>query len=386
MSHLDTVTGQGRSARVGVVESATEQERGGATRYSSAWFRVTEDRQLDPSFVGLMESASGGQADLDYCRTLEREVTATLDFLDAHGVGVTYFKQPFANRITGGGLGMPVGGGLAIVDGLAEILERADAADLIYETEAVRLSVSDEGRIDGIIVSDREGLLRKLGARGVVIACGGFEGSKEMLSKYLGERGSELRVSAPGPGNNQGAGLRMALEVGAGTAGQFDRFHGEPVDPRATKPHPVFYPHVCGIVVNRHGLRFFDEGQNSFDSTFEALGYEIWRNQEQTAFFIGDQTTLGIESVDTLIFTDVPPVTAGTVGELASELGLDPAALERTVAEYNASVGPEGFDPFVFDGKSTRGLTPPKSNWAFPLDSPPYFAYPLTCAIAFTFG
>ena len=87
-----------------------------------------------------------------------------------------------------------------------------------------------------------------------------------------------------------------------------------------------------------------------------------------------------------MVFTDVPPVTAGTVEELAAQLGLDPGALARTVSEYNAAAGPEPFDPYVFDGKSTRGLATPKSNWAFPLDSPPYVAYPLTCAITFTFG
>jgi tricarballylate dehydrogenase len=386
VSYADAAAAQGRSARVAVLERAPEAERGGATRYTSSWFRVTGDRRLDPNFAGLMESLSGGLADLDYCRTLEREVPATLDFLDAHEVEVTYFEQPFPNRNTGGGLGMPVGGGISIVDGLAAILERTAGVELLYETEAVRLSVSGEGRIDGVVVRGRDGLLRTLGAGAVVIASGGFEGSKEMLTQYLGERACDIPVIAPGPGNNRGEGIRMAMEVGADTAGQFDMFHAEPIDPRATKPDPVFYPYIYGIVVNGRGERFFDEGRNSFDSTFEALGYEIWRNQEQTAFFIGDQTTFAIEPIQAVIFTDVPPVTAGTVGELATQLGLDPGALGRTVGEYNAAVGPEPFDPYVFDGKSTRGLTPAKSNWAFPLDSPPYVAYPLTCAITFTFG
>jgi tricarballylate dehydrogenase len=387
VSYADAAAARGSGARVAVLERAPEAERGGATRYTSSWFRITEDRQLDPSFVGLMESLSGGLADLDYCRTLEREVPATLDFLDAHEVEVTYFKQPFPNRNTGGGLGMPAGGGIAIVDGLAGILERRDGVELCYETEGVRLSVSEEGRVDGVVVRGRDGLLRRLGAGAVVIASGGFEGSKEMLTQYLGERACDIPVIAPGPANNRGEGIRMAMEVGADTAGQFDMFHAEPVDPRATKPDPVFYPYVYGIVVNGRGERFFDEGQSSFDSTFEALGYEIWRHQEQTAFFVGDQTTLGIEPIEAVIFTDVPPLTASTVGELASQLGLERGALERTVSEYNdAAAGPEPFDPYSFDGKSTSGLTPPKSNWAFPLDSPPYVAYPLTCAITFTFG
>jgi tricarballylate dehydrogenase len=178
----------------------------------------------------------------------------------------------------------------------------------------------------------------------------------------------------------------MVIEVGADTAGRFDMFHGEPVDPRTTKPDAVVYPYPYGILVNASAERFFDEGQDSFDSTFERLGYEIWRNQDQRAFLIGDQTSLSVEGFRDVAFTDLEPVAADTVADLAAALGLDPAALERTVAEFNAAVGPGAFDPYTFDGRSTIGLDPPKSNWAFPLEQPPFFGYPLTCAITFTFG
>jgi tricarballylate dehydrogenase len=163
-------------------------------------------------------------------------------------------------------------------------------------------------------------------------------------------------------------------------------FHGEPTDSRSRKPDAVVYAYPFGIVVNRQAQRFYDEGKDSFDSTFEELAFEIWRNQQQTAFFIGDQTTLGIANVEAIILTDQPPVMAVTIGELAGKLGLDPAALAATVAEYNAAIGPGDFNPKVRDGKAAPGLTPPKSNWAFPLEKPPYVAYPLTCAITFTFG
>jgi precorrin 3B synthase CobZ len=373
-------------ARVAVLERAPEEGRGGATRYTSAWFRITEDRQLDPAFVDTMEAVSGGLADLDYCRMLASEVPESLRFLDEHDVETTYFKQPLPNRNTGGGLGMPVGGGASIVSGLAGILERTTGVELLYETEAVRLSVSKKGRVNGVVVRGRDGLLRTLDAKAVVIACGGFEGSHEMLTRYVGDRAGDMPLIAPGLGNNTGDGIRMAMEIGADTAGQFDMFHGEPIDPRTDKPDAVVYPYPYGILVNRHGQRFYDEGKSSFDSTFEELGYEIWRHQEQRAFLLGDQTSLAVNAFKDVIFTDQEPVIADTVGGLAGELGIDPAALERTVAEFNAAIGPGEFDPYVFDGRSTVGLEPPKSNWAFPLESPPYFAYPLTCAITFTFG
>ena len=112
------------------------------------------------------------------------------------------------------------------------------------------------------------------------------------------------------------------------------------------------------------------------------LAYEIWRHQDNRACFIGDGTTAGLPNMELMNATDLPPVAADTIGELAGKLGLDPDALEATVSAYNGAARPVGeFDPFTRDGCATRGLWPPKSNWAFRLESPPYLGYPLTCAV-----
>ncbi len=372
--------------RVTVLERSTREDRGGSTRYTSSWFRVTADRELDPDFVSDMESFSGGLADLEYCRALAHEVPASIAFLEEHGVEYTYFTQGLPNGNTGGGLGMPVESGRGIVEGLAAVLERNPRAEMVYETEAVRLRVSDEGNVDGVVVRGPDGSLRTLHAAAVVIASGGFEGNKRMLTQYLGERACDLTVISPGTGNNRGEGILMAIEVGADTAGQFDMAHIEPVDPRTTKPDAVIYPYTYGIVVNRDAQRFFDEGKSSFDETFEELGYRIWHDQDQTAFLVSDQTGLSVAGFEQVVFSDQPPVTAKTLTDLAGQLGLDPAALEATVERYNAAIAPGEFDPYTFDGKHTENLDPPKSNWAFPLDSPPFVAYPMTGSICFTFG
>ena len=44
------------------------------------------------------------------------------------------------------------------------------------------------------------------------------------------------------------------------------------------------------------------------------------------------------------------------------------------------------FDPTIKDGKRTEGIEPPKSNWALPVEQPPFTAFPVTCGITFTFG
>jgi len=382
VSYADTA---GRDARIAVLERATREGRGGATRWTSSWFRITADRQLDPAFVDTMERVSEGRADLDYCRVLASEVPATFDFLDKHDVPWVYFEQPFANRNTGGGLAMPVPGGVAIVDTLTAVVDGLPNAAIHYETEATRLETDAQGRVSGVHVNGPEGA-RLLSAKAVVIACGGFEGAPDMLTEHLGPRGTEMPVIAPTLVNNRGDGIRLTAPLGGDVAGQFDMFHGEPVDTRSSKPDAVIYGYPFGILVNRHAKRFFDEGQDSFDSTFERLGYEIWAKQEQQAWFVGEKAILDWPGVADIMLTDQPPVEADTIEGLAKAFGLDPASLTATVAEYNAAIGPGETDRSMRDGKAALGIDPPKSNWATPIANGPFIGYPLTTAITFTFG
>jgi tricarballylate dehydrogenase len=220
----------------------------------------------------------------------------------------------------------------------------------------------------------------------VVLACGGFEGANDLLTEHLGERGTVLPVIAPTLVNNRGDGLRLTQPLGGDVAGQFDMFHGEPIDTRSSKPDAVVYAYPYGIVVNAKAQRFFDEGADSFDSTFERLGYEIWAYQDQKAFFIAEKAVLDWPNVAAIILSDMPPIEAPTLEALALQLGLPVDALVSTVREYNAAIQPGETDRRILDGKRTRGLSPEKSNWATPIQQGSFIAYPLTCAITFTFG
>src|SRR5439155_9957052 len=78
---------------------------------------------------------------------------------------------------------------------------------------------------------------------------------------------------------------------------------------------------------------------------------------------------------------------ADTIAELARHAGLEPAVLVHTVEEFNRAVPDDlPFDPRRPDGKATRGLAVPKSNWANRIDEPPFRALPVTGGITFTFG
>lgn len=382
VSYADRV---GRDARVAVLERATREGRGGATRWTSSWLRTTADRRLDPAFIETMERVSGGKADLEYCRAFASEVPATFDFLDRHGVPWVYFDQPFANRNTGGGLAMPVPGGVAIVDTMTRVIDGLPNAAVLYETEAIAISTDSDGQVDGVRVRDPRGE-RHLASGSVVIACGGFEGSPDLLREHLGPHGAEMPLIAPTLANNRGDGIHLTRPFGADLAGQFDLFHGEPVDRRSSKPDAVVYAYPFGILVNRDAERFFDEGEDSFDATFERLGYEIWARQHQEAYFIAEKAILEWPNVPDIILTDQSPVEAPTLEELARKLGLDPRALAATVARYNAAIVPGETDRRIRDGKAATGIVPPKSNWATPIETAPFIGYPLTCAITFTFG
>jgi tricarballylate dehydrogenase len=375
----------GRDARIAVLERASREGRGGATRWTSSWFRITSNRQLDPAFVETMERVSGGKADLEYCRVFGTEVPATFDFLDRHCVPWIYFDQPFANRNTGGGLGMPVPGGVAIVDTLTRVIDDLPNSAIHYETEATALSTDKDGRVTGVHVRGPSGA-QHLTAGAVVIACGGFEGAPDFLERHLGPRAAQMPLIAPTLANNRGDGIRLTQPLGGDLAGQFDMFHGEPVDKRSSKPDAVVYAYPFGILVNRGAQRFFDEGADSFDATFEQLGYEIWANQAQEAWLIAEKAILEWPNVANIILTDQPPLEAPTIAGLAQRLGLSPAALEATVSQYNAAIGPGKTDRTVRDGKAATGIRPPKSNWATPIENGPFIGYPLTCAITFTFG
>ncbi len=385
LSFVQEASKSGRSVRVSVLEVAPFEERGGATRWTGAGLRLTASDELDPLWLGEMERVSKGLVDLDYCRRLERETPPTMRFVRDAGVEIMRtafdvawdYNEPVSH---------PSAGGYEIVEKLAAALEKTGMGEILYGTEATRLSVADNGSIAGIFVRGADGFIRELKAPVVVLGCGGFEGNPRMLSQYMGANACDLKLLAPGLKYNKGAGLEMAMAIGADTSGQFDMAHTELVDARTNHPDAVIHPHPFGIVVNKHGKRFYDEGQATFELTFELIAYEVWRNQDQQAYFIADQTIANNADVMALAMTDQPPITADTLEDLADQLGLERDSLLETIAAYNASVGEGEFDPYKVDGLSTVGLEPPKSNWAYRLENAPFIAFPMTAAICFTYG
>ena len=138
-------------------------------------------------------------------------------------------------------------------------------------------------------------------------------------------------------------------------------------------------------MVNLDCERFVDEGENYRNLTYAKYGREIMKQPRRTAIQIFDQQTVGLLR-DEYRIKEVTRAESDTITGLAEKLEIDPAKLERTINEYNAACSPAPFQPAILDGKRTQGISPPKSNWALPINKPPYVAYVTTTGITFTFG
>ncbi|MGO4692086.1 FAD-binding protein [Glaciibacter sp. 2TAF33] len=372
--------------RVAVLERSTKDIRGGNTRWSGAYLRLESPTSPVPNLVEYGVESSNSYADRTYYEVLAHEVPAAFTWLLEQGVKLaqlpTIFLTASSTRF------QPVGGGIQIVEPLFEVLERTSAS-IFYETTARNLITDVDGAIIGLNVLDSDGRSHAYGTSNVILACGGFQGDEELMTRYVGRNAYRIPPISRGGQNNRGDGLRMALEVGAGTAGQFDLFHAEPKDPRSSVAEAVVMTFPYGIIVNTSGKRFIDEGAKTVDLTYERLARQIAQEDDSIAYAVFDQKVKGIPGYEHAIGTDVEPYSADTIEELEALLSLPAGSLVQTVADFNNAclLDQEGFDSKGLDGLAAQpDSQPAKSNWARPLVDGPFFAYPQICANVFTFG
>ncbi len=261
--------------------------------------------------------------------------------------------------------------------------------DIRYGAAAVALESDAGGRVRGVRVRIDDGI-ETHAARAVILACGGFEANAQWRAQYLGRPWDHAKVR--GTAHNQGDGLRMALELGAMPWGQWSGCHSTPIsnewgafaDRELTdKSNRLSYP--FGVMINRRGLRFVDEGEDLQFFTYAKYGGIILNQPGSLAYQIFDQKTVHLLEGR---YATSEPIRADTLEALVEQLDIDDRAQAvRTLGEYNAAAcGEEGFDPSKKDGLATTTLAINKTNWALKLDRPPFVAYSATGGITFTFG
>ena len=406
-----------RGASVLVLECAPREARGGNSYFTGGLVRFPfegmdelrelvqnlPDAEADRIEVGSyspdelyhdMARLTEGRADPALVSVLASEAYSTLHWMQSQGVGfeLALRRQAFESdgvlRFFASAPLEFAGGGKGLVDALFLAAEKS-GIEVRYSARAAELVFDSEGTIAGVLVH-HEGVRQKLAARAVVLASGGFEANPEMRAKYLGP-GWDL-VKVRGTEYNRGDGLAMALRAGAQSAGHWSGCHAVAwdVNAPATGDRDVAdgfqkhsYPY--GIVVNRLGRRFLDEGADYRNYTYARYGREILAQPDMLAFQIFDAKVEHLLR-DEYRITRVTRAESNSLGELAGQLGIETEPFVRTVSDFNDAVVDGPFDPSVLDGRRTSGIEPPKSNWAQPIDRPPYQGFAVTCGITFTFG
>jgi tricarballylate dehydrogenase len=407
-------------ATVAVIEKAPRELRGGNTRFTGGVFRMAYKGMdgigdvvpelgpegADDTSVGyysesqfyddLME-VTEGQADPKLTEFLVRESNETAKWMSGLGVAFEMAGARYgAGKIRGdgrqttaptGSLIRASGEGPVLSETLFRIVGEREIP-VFYETMMLDLVFDESGRARGVRVRDAQDQTRELRARNVILACGGFESSPEMRARYLGPQWDGCKVR--GTRFDTGDGLTVALRAGARAFGQWSGCHATPIDATAPpygsldvwdKTNRLSYP--FSIMVDREGYRFVDEGEDFAGFTYAKYGRAILNRPGAVAYQIFDAKCDGLLEAR---YSTGKPIVASSIDELAAKLGINPDILGHTVAEFNDAVLDVQFRNELLDGKATRGLTPPKSNWAQRIDTPPYTCYPVTCGITFTFG
>ena len=258
-----------------------------------------------------------------------------------------------------------------------------------YGSAATELLLDARGRIAGVKVRGPDGL-EAINAKAVVLACGGFEANVQMRTQHIGPLVGAAKVR--GTPFNQGDGLRMAIAIGAMPWGQWSGCHATPISadwgdfaPREFTDRSNRLSYIYGLMINRRGRRFVDEGEDQNLYTYAKFGRAILAEPGAKGYQLFDNKVLYLLEPR---YSTSKPMVAGSMKELLTKLDIDDKEQAlRTVEEFNAAQRTgKPFDPTKKDGYATRGLAIEKTNWANKLDAAPYFAYSVTGGITFTFG
>jgi hypothetical protein len=268
--------------------------------------------------------------------------------------------------------------------------ERA-GVDLRYEHHVVDL-VTEGDAVTGVVVRTPDGE-RTLRSRSVILASGGFEANAELRERYLGPGWQHAKVR--GTPFNTGELILKALELGAARGGdwsschsvQWDAWTEENESNRELTNRLTRQSYILGIIVNKEGERFVDEGADFRNYTYAKYGADVLAQPDSIAFQVFDADLRPMLRSEEYEMPGIGEAVADTLEELAEQLGVDVDGLRADRPRRSTTRS-------IATSSSTRtsrtvarpGSTRPKSNWANPIETAPFYAYPVTCGVTFTFG
>jgi len=375
------------AASVLILESAPREWRGGNsvhTRNLRAMHDAPEDvlteAYPEEEFWQDLKKVTAGKTSEALARLVIRESSRVRPWMMKHGVrfqpslsGTLHLSRTNA---------FFMGGGKALVNAYYRSAEALGVA-VRYGAPVKRLEL-DGARFVAAVLDSGE----RIEASACVLAAGGFESNREWLREAWGvnERGEAPADNflIRGTRFNRGVLLADLLAQGADAVGDATQAHMVAIDARA----PLYDGGICtrvdcvslGVMVNREGLRFYDEGEDFWPKRYAIWGRLVALQPGQVGHSIIDAKAIG---------RFMPPVFKGaradTLEDLARQVGVPVEPFVRTVREFNAACRPGTFDHAVLDDCATAGLAPPKTHWARPIDTPPFFAYTLKPGVTFTY-
>ncbi|MBE7194082.1 MAG: FAD-binding protein [Gordonia polyisoprenivorans] len=227
------------------------------------------------------------------------------------------------------------GGAAMVVELLVKRLAEL-GVEVRYETGARNLVVDDEGSVTGVAWRSISGEHGVIGARGVIIAAGGFVMNPAMVAEHVPWLTEKPFVL--GNTYDDGLGLRMGVSAGAVLKHMDQAFCTAPVYPPSIL--------LTGIAVNKNGDRFVAE--DSYHSRTSAF---VLEQPDSTAYLVVDEAHMKRPRMPLVPLIDGYE----TVAEMEQALGIPSGNLQKTLHRYNTHAA-EGKDPDFH--KSAEFLAP----------------------------
>lgn len=379
------ITAREQGADVLLLECAPRHFRGGNSRHTRN-IRLAHETHVEPYTGAYPEEemwenymkATGGSANLEVAKMVISRSATMLEWMKDHGVR---FQSALAGTLhLGRTNAWFLGGGKAMVNALYRSAETLGVT-IRYDTEVVGLDVKD-GRFESATVLMDGKATAEIRANSVVVASGGFQSNLDWLRKAWGPPADNFLIR--GTPFDKGKVLKLLLDHGAIPIGDPTQAHMVPIDARSPKFDGGIVTRLdcvtLGIVVNKNGDRFYDEGEDFWPMRYAIWGRLIAQQEDQIGYVFIDSKT-----IDRFMPSVFPAVKGNTIAEVAGQLDLPSAKVEGVVAEYNKTVQPGTFDHTILDDCKTSGLTPPKTHWAQRIDDPPFYGYPLRPGLTFTY-
>lgn len=372
-------------AQVLILEAAPKSYRGGNSRHTRN-FRCMHTGPLGPlvdsyseeEYLADLMKVTGGNTDEALARLAIKTSEECLPWMEARGVR---FQPSLSGTLSLARTNaFFLGGGKGLVNAYYRTAE-ALGVQVRYNAEVTHLEMDSDRVVRVDYTSD--GQSHRVTPKSVVVASGGFQADLEWLTRAWGPAAQNFLIR--GTPYNRGVVLADLLDQKIEQVGDPTQCHAVAIDGRAPKYDGGIVTRLdCvpfSVVVNNAAQRFYDEGEDVWPKRYAIWGRLVADQPDQIAYAIIDA-----DALDLFMPSVFPPIKAATLEELARKLGLPPAALVQTVEGFNAACGDTAnFQPMELDGVATTGLHPPKTNWARPITTPPFYGYSLRTGVTFTY-